>query len=140
MKGWLAAAGTALILLLSAPAFGHSTQQQPPAREENLSEKIINPIAFLMRLTAENKYSPSLWNSHGEENEVEGTFVVPFEAFAKQNLARIKLFFETSASDGTHGLSEVQIFDLVLAERSWGTLGAGISGQLNSETAKSIGT
>ena len=45
-----------------------------------------------MRLTAENKYSPSLWNSHGEENKVEGTFVVPFEAFAKQNLERIKVF------------------------------------------------
>ena len=140
MKGWLAAAGTALILLLSAPAFGQSTQQQLPAREENLSEKIINPIAFLMRLTVENKYSPSLWNSHGEENEVEGTFVVPFEAFAKQNLARIKLFFETSAADGTHGLSEAQIFDLVLSERSWGTLGAGISVQLNAESTKSLGT
>ena len=41
------AANTALILLLSAPAFGQpATRQQ--ASEENLSEKIINPIAFLM--------------------------------------------------------------------------------------------
>lgn len=134
------AAESVLVLLLSATAFGQSSAQQAPVREENLSEKIINPIAFLMRLTAENKYSPSLWNSHGEENEVEGTFGVPFEAFAKQNLARIKVFFETSASDGTHGLSETQIFDLVLSERSWGTLGAGISVQLNSESAKSLGT
>src|SRR4029077_2393701 len=139
MRVWLVAANTALILLLSEPAFGQSTAQQP-AREENLSEKIINPIAYLMRLTAENKYSPSLWNSHGEENEVEGTFVIPFEAFAKQNLARIKVFFETSSSGGTHGLSEAQIFDLVLSERSWGTLGAGISVQLNSESAESLGT
>jgi hypothetical protein len=140
MRVWLVAANTALILLLSATACGQSPAQHPPAREENLSETIINPIAFLMRFTAENKYSPSLWNSHGEENEVEGTFVVPFEAFAKQNLGRIKVFFETSSSDGTHGLSEIQIFDLVLSQRSWGTLGAGISIQLNSESAKSLGT
>jgi hypothetical protein len=140
MRVWLVAAGTALILLLGAPAFGQSTPQQPSAREENLSEKIINPIAFLMKLTAENKYSPSLWNRHGEENEVEGTFAIPFEAFTKQNLARIKVFFETSASDGTHGLSKSQIFDLVLSKRSWGTFGAGVSVQLNSESANSLGT
>jgi hypothetical protein len=139
MRVWLVAADTALILLLGAPASGQSTPQ-PPAPEENLSEKVINPIAFLMRLTAENKYSPSLWNSRGEENQVEGVFVVPFEAFTKQNLARIKVFFETSASDGTHGLSKAQIFDLVLSQRSWGTLGAGISVQLDSESAKSLGT
>src|SRR5215471_16574301 len=98
MRLWLVAANTALILLLSATALGQSTAQQP-AREENLSEKIINPIAFLMRLTLENKYSPSLWDTTGEENQIEGEWVIPSKVFNTPNLARIKVFFETSASD-----------------------------------------
>ncbi len=126
MRVWLVAIVAPLVLLVSATDLGQSTaQQQPP--EENLSEKVINPIAFLMRMTAENKYSPSLWGTPGEENQVEGEWVIPSKVFAKPNLARIKIFFETSKSDGTHGLSEAQIFDLVLSQRRWGTLGAGIS-------------
>jgi hypothetical protein len=93
-----------------------------------------------MKLTAENKYSPSLWNSRGEENEVEGQLVLPFEAFSKQNLARIKIFFETSSPDGTHGLSESEMFNLVLFPRHWGTFGAGITARLTSQTADSHGT
>jgi hypothetical protein len=129
----------ALILLLSAAASGQPAAQGPVS-DENISEKVINPIAFLTRLTAENKYSPSLWNSRGEENQVEGEFVLPFEAFSKQNLARIKILFETSSPDGTHGLSQAEIFNLVLFPRHWGTFGAGLSARLTSETADSHGT
>src|SRR5213593_4660465 len=117
MRDWRTLPGAALILLLGTSASGQSTAQQP-AHEENLSEKVINPIAFLMRVTAENKYSPSLWESHGEENEAEGQFVIPFKAFARENLARIKVFFETSSPQGTHGLSESQLFDLLLFQRT----------------------
>src|SRR5215472_5792992 len=124
MRVWCVATQTALILLLSAAVLGQSTtQQQPP--EDNLSQKLINPIAFLMRVTAENKYSPSLWDSGGEENQAEGQFVIPFEAFTRQNLARIKIIFETSKPNGSHGLSESEIFNLLLSERRWGTFGAG---------------
>ena len=126
-----------LILLLSTSIRGQSSQQA--TREENISEKVINPIAFLTRLTLENKYSPSLWNSAGEENEVEGELVLPFEAFSKQNLARIKIFFETSSPDGTHGLSESEIFNLLLFPRHWGTFGVGVTTHLTAETSKSLG-
>jgi hypothetical protein len=81
----------ALILQMTATAWGQSTVQQP-AREENLSEKIINPIAFL-RMTLENKYSPSLWDTPGEENQVEGEWVIPSKIFAKPNLARTQTPF-----------------------------------------------
>src|SRR5215468_5825375 len=120
------APAVAVILQMSAAAWAQSTVQQP-VPEENLSEKIINPIAFLMRLTLENKYSPSLWDTPGEENQVEGDWVIPSKFFNKPNLARIKVFFDTSETDGTHGLSEVQIFNLMLSQRSWGSLGVGIS-------------
>jgi len=109
-------------------------------QSENVSEKVINPIAFLMRFTAENKYSPSLWNSRGEANEVEGELVVPFKAFARENLARVKLLFETSSPDGTHGLTESQIIDLVLFPRRWGTFGAGVTARLSAQTSDHLGT
>jgi hypothetical protein len=127
------------IVLWSAAASGQSSAQVS-VPDENISEKVINPIAFLMKLTAENKYSPSLWNSRGEENEVEGQLLLPFEAFSKQNLARIKIFFETSSPDGTHGLSESELFDLLLFPRHWGTFGAGLSVRLTSETSERLGT
>jgi len=109
-------------------------------QSENLSEKVINPIAFLVRFSLENKYSPSLWNSRGEQNEVEGQVVVPFEAFARENLARIKILFETSSPDGTHGLSESEVIDLLLFPRRWGTFGVGAAARLNAETADRLGT
>jgi hypothetical protein len=139
MRFWRTAPFAALVLLLCSPASAQSTTQSQ-AREENISEKVINPIAFLTRLTAENKDSPSLWDTHGEENQVESQLVMPFMAFAKENLARIKTFFTTSKPDGTHGLSESEIFDLVLFPRSWGTLGAGITAQLTAETSSQLGS
>ena len=139
MRIWSLALVVALILQMSVTVWGQSTVQQP-AGEENLSEKIINPIAFLMRMKLENKYSPSLWDTPGEENQVEGEWVIPSKIFAKPNLARIKLLFDTSESDGTHGLSEAQIFNLILSQRRWGYFGVGISVQLNSQTSSSLGT
>src|SRR5207247_10831354 len=79
-----------LSVLVAMPVSGQYVEHHP-THEESLSEKVINPIAFLMGVTAENKYSPSLWESHGEENEAEGQFVIPFKAFARENLARIKV-------------------------------------------------
>jgi hypothetical protein len=139
MRIWSLALVVALILQMSVTVWGQSTVQQP-AGEENLSEKIINPIEFLMRMELENKYSPSLWNTPGEENQIEGEWVIPSKLFARPNLTRIKIFFDTSETDGTHGLSEAQIFSLMLSQRSWGSLGVGISVQLNAQTSSSLGT
>jgi hypothetical protein len=108
-------------------------------RQESVSAKVINPIAFLMKFTVENNYSPSLWDKRAEENQVQGEIVIPFEAFAKQNLFRIKMFFETSSPDGTRGLSQSQVIDLVLFQRRWGTFGTGVTAQLTAQTSDHLG-
>src|SRR5215467_15483561 len=139
MRVWRLASKVALICIVSPSALGQSTgSQTPPA--DTLSSKVVNPIAFLTRITAENKYSPSFWGSGGEENQVEADFVIPFEAFTRQNLARVKTIFETSKPDGTHGLSESEIFYVLLSERSWGTFGAGVTAHLTSQTSSQLGT
>ena len=46
--------------------FGASTTSQSP-QVESLSSKVVNPIAFLTRITIENKYSPLLWDSGGDQ-------------------------------------------------------------------------
>jgi hypothetical protein len=125
-------------ILLTASTSGQAIAQQP-ARQESVSAKVIDPIAFLMKFTLENDYSPSLWNQRGEENEVQGELVVPFEAFAKQNLFRIKMFFETSSPDGAHGLSASQVIDLILFPRRWGTFGAGVTAQVTAQTSDRLG-
>lgn len=137
MKSWRLARKGVVLLMLAGSIAKESAAQA--GQGENLSEKIINPIAFLTRLTLENEYSPSLWNSRGEENEAEAQLVMPFKAFARENLTRIKLHFETSSPDGTHGLSESEILQLVLATRSWGVLGVGITTELRAESS-SLGT
>jgi hypothetical protein len=139
MRVWRAVSFAGLILLLSSSAYGQSNTAQSPTDVETVSEKVVNPIAILSRFTFENKYSPSLWDSGGEENQVEGEFIIPFVAFARQNLTRIKILFETSKPDGTHGLSELEIFNLVLFPRKWGTFAAGITAQLTAETSNSLG-
>ncbi len=139
MRIWSIASRVSLIWLLGASASGQSTTPQPPP-DESLSSKVVNPIAFITRVTASNKYSPSLWDSSGEENQAEGVFVIPFEAFTRQTLARVKVTFETSKPDGTHGLSESELFYLLLSERSWGTFGAGVTAHLTSQTSSQLGT
>ena len=133
MMVWPGIPEIALIMALSAAALGQPIVQ-PPVVEESLSEKVTNPFEPLMKITAENAYSPSLWQARGDENEVKGVFVVPFKAFAAQNLTRIKIFFDASASDGMHGLSELQLFDLLLFERRWGTFAAGITALLKPQS------
>jgi hypothetical protein len=88
----------ALVLMMSASIAEQSAAQQPT--QENVSKEVTNPIAFLMIFTLENDYSPSLWGSRGEQNEVQGEAVIPFEAFRNQNLFRIKVVFETSSPMG----------------------------------------
>lgn len=139
MRVWPISSKVALICLLSASASGQSTAPQTPS-EESVSSKVVNPIAFLTRVTAENEYSPSLWNSGGEENQAEGEFVIPFHAFTRENLVRVKITVETSKPDETHGLSESEIFYLMLSERRWGTFGAGLSAHVTSQTSSQLGT
>lgn len=128
----------ALGLLISASIARQSAAQQPA--QKSVAGELINPIAFLTKLTVENDYSPSLWGSRGSQNEVEGEVVLPFEAFSRQNLFRIKVLFETSSPDGTHGLSESQVVDLVLFPRTWGTFGTGVTVQMTAQTADRLGT
>src|SRR5215831_15522027 len=123
-----------LIFSLVTSALAQSSARQPTT-EENLASKVTNPIAFLTRITVENQHSPTLWDSNGEENEAEAEFVIPYQAFSRGNLARVKVIFKTSAPDGTHGLSESQIFDLLLFDRNWGTFGAGISVDMTAENS-----
>jgi hypothetical protein len=127
-----------LAVLLTTSIAGQAVAQQP-VYKESVAAKVINPIAFLMKFTVENQYSPSLWDSRGEENEVQGEIVIPFEAFARQNLARIRVFFETSSPGGTRGLSESQVVDLILFQRGWGTFGVGVTAQLTPQTPERLG-
>ena len=131
-------AHSVVIFLISSIATEANSQQ--PASHEDFSAKVIDPIAFLMKLTVENQYSPSIWDSRGEANEVHGEIVIPFEAFSKQNLARIRVFFETSSPEGTHGLLESQFIDLVLFQRAWGAFGAGFTTKLTPQTSDRLGT
>lgn len=128
----------ALILLLSAVIAAQSTAGQP-VRDESVSKKVTNPIEFLMKFTVDNQYAPSLWNTRGAQNEVEGEAVIPFEAFARENLARIRVLFESSSPGGTHGLSESEIIDLALFRRRWGTFGFGVTSRLSPQTVDRTG-
>lgn len=128
-----------VVAILLAASISSQALAQQQARQGSVSAEVINPIAFLMKFTVENDYSPSLWDRRGEGNEVQGEIVVPFEAFAKENLFRVKVFFETSSPDGTHGLSQSQVIDLILFRRRWGTFGAGITAQLTPQTSERLG-
>jgi hypothetical protein len=136
MGCWRTGRAIALSLFLTTSIAEESIAQQP---SQAVSETVIEPLPFLMTFTLENKYSPSIWGSRGEANQVEGQFLVPFEAFTKQNVVRIKVLFETSSPDGTHGLNESEIVYVMLFPQSWGTLAVGVTSHLTAETSTSLG-
>jgi hypothetical protein len=117
-----------MMLCLSVTALGQSAAQQPAG--ENLAQRVENPIEFLTSLKLENKYSPSLWGIRDTNNEVEAVFMLPFIAFRRENLTRIKLFYETSTPSGERGLSELELLQLVLFTR--GSKGWGIGASLRA--------
>jgi hypothetical protein len=111
-------------VLLSVPVFGQSKAGIPPA-DESQAAKVVDPTAVLMTFTFENKYSPSLWGVKDKQNELEGTFVIPFYAFGVQNVGRIKMRYLTSSPSGQRGLTDSDLLDLVLLAPGWGTIGVG---------------
>jgi hypothetical protein len=111
----------ALYLFLHATAAMCQDQSTSPS----LAGQVVDPTAPLKNYLFQNRYSPSIWGVDDRQNEVTMQAGIPHRLFDMPNIFRITLPYMTSVPSGERGLSDVQIFDVVIYPRSWGNLALG---------------
>jgi hypothetical protein len=111
------------LTLLCSAAFG-----QEPSATGDLSRAATDPTASLMALnfigTYVGDYRDDQPGSDDDSTELSFRPVIPFKAFGKSNIMRLTIPYNAGGR-GTHGLSTISVFDLIVQEKSWGRLGYG---------------
>lgn len=101
--------------------------------DQELAYKATDPLASLNQLQTEERYTPNNFGAFGSSNQF---LIKPIHVFEKScylpfdQIVRAKIPIETkpktSSSASTGGLSDIQLFDLVvLLDKKWGRLGVG---------------
>jgi len=117
----LFARALALYLLLNATAAMCQDHSSGPS----LAAQVVDPTAPLKSYLFQNRYSPSIWGIDDRQNEVMMQAAIPHQLFDMPNIFRVTVPYMTSVPTGERGLSDVQIFDVVIYPRSWGNLALG---------------
>src|SRR5688572_2718836 len=108
------------VLLHASPALG-----QDPAAGPSLAAQVVDPTASLKTFILQNRYSPSIWGLDDRRNELLFQAGVPHDVFNIRNIFRISIPYITSQPMGERGLADVEIFDVFLYQKGWGTLALG---------------
>ena len=87
--------------------------------------QVVDPTAPLKNFLFQNRYSPSMWGIDDRQNEVTMQAGIPHQLFSMPNIFRVTVPYMTSIPTGERGLSDVQIFDVVIYPRNWGNLALG---------------
>jgi hypothetical protein len=125
-------ASAVVFILLNAG----SAMAQDPATP-NLAAQVVDPTAPLKTFILQNRYSPSLWGLDDKQNDLLFQAGIPHELLSMPNIFRISVPYVTSQPSGERGLGDVEIFDVFLYQRGWGTLALG--GVVSAGTNKGPG-
>jgi hypothetical protein len=112
-------------ILIAATVGGASAQTA-----EELSVQATDPTASLFQLNLIGDITPGYNGADESGFALRFQPVIPFQAWGWNNIMRIQAPYQTSGV-GPEGLNQVTIFDLVLAEESWGRWGVGPVVQLS---------
>ena len=91
----------------------------------SLAAQVVDPTAPLKNFLFQNRYSPSTWGLDDRQNEVTMQAGIPHQLFSMPNIFRVSVPYMTSVPSGERGISDIQIFDVVIYPRSWGNLALG---------------
>ena len=108
------------VVLHASAGFG-----QDSAGGTSLASQVVDPTASLKTFTLQNRYSPSIWGLDDRQNELLFQAGVPHDLFNIRNIFRISVPYVTSQPMGERGLSDIEIFDVFLYQKGWGTLALG---------------
>lgn len=110
---------TALPLLVLCAALAHGAEQ-------SLEQAANDPTAALMNVQLSDWYTESFHNLDDESaNSVVLRSAIPFEFLGQNNIFRVTAPFVTDSLNGSTGLADITLFDLVTRDASWGRWGCG---------------
>jgi hypothetical protein len=93
---------------------------------ERLIDRINDPTAWLMDLRFRQLWNWPVEPTDVDSQEIEFRPSIPFLAWGHVNLLRVAVPYDLRGADGA-GLGDIQIYDLVVFEESWGRWGIGPS-------------
>ncbi|HET9216551.1 MAG TPA: hypothetical protein VFR18_06205 [Terriglobia bacterium] len=103
----------------------------------NLAAQVVDPTAPLKTFILQNRYSPSVWGLDDRQNDLLFQAGIPHVLLNMPNIFRISVPYVTSQPLGERGLGDVEIVDIFLYQKGWGTLALG--GVLSAGTNKGPG-
>jgi hypothetical protein len=113
------------VLLLWMLLHAVGAMAQAPSTGANLAGQVVDPTAPLKTFTLQNRYSPSVWGIDDKQNDLLFQAGIPHELLSMPNIFRISVPYVTSQPLGERGLGDVELFDVFLYQRGWGTLALG---------------
>ena len=116
----LCASAAVVCILLGA---GSAMAQDPGA--PNLAAQVVDPTAPLKTFILQNRYSPSVWGLDDRQNDLLFQAGIPHVLLGMPNIFRISVPYVTSQPSGERGLGDVEIFDVFLYQKGWGTFALG---------------
>jgi hypothetical protein len=119
------------LLIISFPFFVTDLQQSVAAENnhdqsnsQDLAKELAQTIAPLFNITLRDYYVASRWNRPDTANIVELQTTIPFEFAGQKNILRSDIPFRTASELGP-GLSDTNVFDLIVFPYSVGFWGIG---------------
>jgi hypothetical protein len=102
------------------------SRQITSQRDQRLIDRVTDPTAWLMDLRMRHAWTWPTSDGRGDSQSVQFRPTIPFQAWGHVNILRVTVPYEVQNDDGA-GIGDVQVFDLVVAQESWGRWGFGPS-------------
>lgn len=109
-------------------------QEIARGRGERLIDRVTDPTAWLMDLRMRHEWSWPTSAGNGDFQLVQFRPTIPFQAWGTVNVLRVTVPYDVQSDDGA-GIGDIEIFDLVVVQESWGRWGVGPSLRLISDAA-----
>lgn len=104
----------------------HTDQEVARRRNERLIDRVTDPTSWLMDLRMRHEWSWPASAGNGESQTVQFRPTIPFQAWGTINVLRVTLPYDVQSDDGA-GIGDVELFDLIVIQESWGRWGVGPS-------------
>ncbi|WP_152099855.1 hypothetical protein [Lacipirellula parvula] len=98
-------------------------------RGERLIDRVTDPTSWLMDLRMRQNWSWPTSTGDGDSQSVQFRPTIPFQAWGTINILRVTVPYDVQSDDGA-GIGDVEIFDLLVVQESWGRWGVGPSFRL----------
>jgi hypothetical protein len=108
------------------PGFSPHLRAVGPGNAERLIDRMTDPMAWIMDFRLRQLWNWPVEVSDPDTQTLEFRPTIPFMVWGHENLLRVAVPYNLEGNDAP-GLGDIQIFDLVVVQESWGRWGIGPS-------------